>query len=107
MQPRNLEPAELVGLRRIQRKKPEQPAFAKRNQLPLRQNERTASEHGRSRRAVRRPAFIAVPKQIAGLEIYAAQPRIRLVAAAETIKMAVVVDRRAPMRLQRKPAPDF
>src|SRR5207249_3936105 len=57
--------------------------------------------------AVRRPALIAFPHYLAGLELYATHHRIRLIAAGEGVQIAAVINWCHPMEFQRRAAPQF
>src|SRR5437867_11137834 len=100
MQLRDLKTADLFRLFRVRLKDAEQASLAQRDQLSVGQNARAAPKNRRRGRAVRRPAFIALPELFAGLEVHAPKARVRFVAPAERIEAALIVNGSRPVRFQ-------
>ena len=85
---RDLPGAEFLRLAGIQREQSQFTPLSQHNQFAVRYDGRPESIHPRLSRTVRTPPLIPAPHQLAGFELDAAKGRVRLVAAAEGVKIA-------------------
>src|SRR5205085_2798334 len=58
-------------------------------------------------RAVRRPAFIAVPHQLSGFQFHAAKTSVGFVASAKRVQKPFMINRSHPMLLENGAAPNL
>ena len=100
MQLWDLEARNFFRLLRVQFEQAEQTAFAEDDEFSVGQNAGTAAVNIGRRAAVGLPVFIAVPHELAGFEFDAAKMGVWLVAAAEGVKMTVVINGCIPVQFE-------
>src|SRR5690348_9829565 len=78
---RHLPRADFLTSLRIRSKQTKPPALTEHDEFAVRQNRRATAKRARLSRAVRGPAFVAIPHELAGFEFDAAEARVRFVAS--------------------------
>lgn len=103
----DLEARDFIGLLRVEFEQAEQTAFAEDDEFAVGHDAGAAAVDVGCGCAVGLPVFVAVPHEFAGFEFDAAKMGVGLVATAEGVKDAVVVNRRVPMEFEGCGAPEF
>src|SRR5437016_2081726 len=93
----DLETRNLFGLLGIELEKPKEATFTEHDELSVGQDSGAAAIYVRCRRAVRDPAFVPVPHELAGVELDAAEMSVGLVAAAESVEIAIAKNGGGPV----------